>query len=80
MTDHRARYGPQNADETYVSHGFAEQLVDLGEIEMNYATVGDPSSPALLLIPGQNPIREERPWSTRSSSATSSSSCPTPTP
>ena len=53
MTDHRARYGPQNAEETYVSHGFAERLVDLGEIEMNYATVGGPSSPALLLIPGQ---------------------------
>ncbi len=53
MTDHRARYGPQHPDETYVSHETAEQLVDLGEIEMNYATVGDPSSPALLLIPGQ---------------------------
>jgi pimeloyl-ACP methyl ester carboxylesterase len=53
MTDHRARYGPQHPDETYVPHQIAEQLVDLGEIEMNYATVGDPSSPALLLIPGQ---------------------------
>src|SRR5262249_39770705 len=31
-----------------------EQLVDLGEIEMNYATVGDAGSPALLLIPGQS--------------------------
>ena len=30
-----------------------EQLVDLGEVEMNYATLGDQSSPALLLIPGQ---------------------------
>src|SRR5581483_8111615 len=29
------------------------QLVDLGEVRMNYATVGDDSSPALLLIPGQ---------------------------
>jgi len=53
MTDHRARYGPQHPDETYVSHEIAEQLVDLGEIEMNYATVGDASSPALVLIPGQ---------------------------
>jgi len=53
MTAHRARYGPQNPDETYVSHEIAEQLVDLGEIEMNYATVGHPASPALLLIPGQ---------------------------
>src|SRR6476646_9377125 len=53
MTDHRARYGPHNAGETYVAHEIPEQLVDLGEIEMNYATVGDAGSPALLLIPGQ---------------------------
>ena len=53
MTAHRARYGPQNAEETYVAHEIAERRVDLGEIEMNYATVGDPSLPALLLIPGQ---------------------------
>ena len=32
MTDHRARYGPHNPDETYVAHGFPEQLVDLGEV------------------------------------------------
>lgn len=53
MTDYRARYGPDNAGETYVSHDFAEQLVDLGEIQMNYATAGGAGSPALLLIPGQ---------------------------
>ena len=53
MTDHRGRYGPHDAGETYVSHRFAEQLVDLGEIQMNYATVGGAESPALLLIPGQ---------------------------
>ena len=53
MADHRARYGPQNPDETYLPHEIAEQLVDLGEIEMNYATAGDPSHPALLLIAGQ---------------------------
>jgi pimeloyl-ACP methyl ester carboxylesterase len=53
MTDHRARYGPHHPAETYVAHQIDEQLVDLGEVEMNYATVGDPSSPALLLIPGQ---------------------------
>ena len=46
-------FGPHNPDETYVAHDFAEQLVDLGEVQMNYATVGDPSPPALLLIPGQ---------------------------
>src|SRR5215470_1286932 len=53
MTKHRARYGPHNPDETYIAHAFAEQLVDLGEVRMNYATVGEKSSPALLLIPGQ---------------------------
>jgi pimeloyl-ACP methyl ester carboxylesterase len=54
MNDHRARFGPHNPGETYVAHAIAEQLVDLGEIQMNYATVGDASSPALLLIPGQS--------------------------
>jgi pimeloyl-ACP methyl ester carboxylesterase len=29
------------------------QRVDLGEVEMNHVVAGDPSSPALLLIPGQ---------------------------
>jgi pimeloyl-ACP methyl ester carboxylesterase len=53
MTDHRARYGPHNPVETYVAHEIAEHLVDLGEVQMNYATVGHSSSPALLLIPGQ---------------------------
>ena len=37
-------------DETYVAH-IAEDLVDLGEVRMNYTTLGDASSPALLLIP-----------------------------
>jgi hypothetical protein len=32
MTDHRARYGPHNPDDTYVAHGIAENLVDLGEV------------------------------------------------
>src|SRR6185503_16667273 len=53
MTNHRARYGPHNPGETYVAHAFPEQLVDLGEVQMNYATAGAASSPALLLIPGQ---------------------------
>jgi pimeloyl-ACP methyl ester carboxylesterase len=53
MTKHRARYGPHNPDETYIAHEFPELLVDLGEVQMNYATLGDESSPALLLIPGQ---------------------------
>jgi len=53
MSDHRARYGPHNPNETYVAHGIAENLVDLGEVQMNYAMLGDAASPALLLIPGQ---------------------------
>lgn len=53
MTNHRARYGPHDPDATYVAHGLSEHLVDLGEVQMNHATLGDPSSPALLLIPGQ---------------------------
>ena len=53
MTNHRARYGPHNPDVTYIAHALPERLVDLGEVRMNYATAGAPSSPALLLIPGQ---------------------------
>lgn len=53
MGSYSGRFGPHNPDETYVPHAFAEQLADLGEVQMNYATVGDPSQPALLLIPGQ---------------------------
>jgi pimeloyl-ACP methyl ester carboxylesterase len=53
MATYRHRFGPHNPDETYVPHAFPEQLADLGEVQMNYATIGDPSKPALLLIPGQ---------------------------
>jgi pimeloyl-ACP methyl ester carboxylesterase len=53
MTDHRGRYGPDHPDTTYVEHAYPEQVVDLGEVRMNFATAGEPSSPALLLIPGQ---------------------------
>ena len=53
MATYRNRFGPHNPDETYVPHAFPEQLADLGEVQMNYATIGDPSQPALLLIPGQ---------------------------
>ena len=41
--DHRARYGPHAPDVTYVGHPFPEQLVDLGEVHLNYAAVGDAS-------------------------------------
>ena len=53
MPDHRARYGPHVPEATYVAHAFSERLADLGEVRMNYATLGDRSSPPLLLIPGQ---------------------------
>jgi pimeloyl-ACP methyl ester carboxylesterase len=46
-------YGPDNPDETYVRHSYAEHTIDLGEVVMNYAVVGEPALPALLLIPGQ---------------------------
>ncbi|HEY2048869.1 MAG TPA: alpha/beta hydrolase [Caulobacteraceae bacterium] len=47
------RYGPHNPDETYVPHRYPEQLFDTGEVLINYATAGETTSPALLLIPGQ---------------------------
>ena len=53
MAAYRNRFGPHNPGETYIPHDVPEQLVDLGEVQMNYATVGDASKPALLLIPGQ---------------------------
>ncbi len=53
MTHPRGRYGPHDPDATYVAHALSEQLVDLGEVTLNYATVGDASLPPLLLIPGQ---------------------------
>jgi len=37
----------------FVPHKFPEHIIDLGEIRMNYAVAGSPSSPAMLLIPGQ---------------------------
>ena len=53
MATYSRRFGPHNPDETYIPHSIPEQLVDLGEVEMNYVRVGDSSKPALLLIPGQ---------------------------
>jgi len=46
-------YGPDNPDETYLPHLYPEQTIDLGEVVMNYAVVGEPALPALLLVPGQ---------------------------
>src|SRR5262245_4757851 len=51
---HRGRYGPHAPEDTYVDHAFPEQLVDLGEVRLNYATAGDSDRPALLLVPGQS--------------------------
>ncbi|MFF9410752.1 alpha/beta fold hydrolase [Streptomyces anandii] len=39
--------------ETFVPHAYPEHLVDLGEIRMNYVVAGEPTRPALLLIPAQ---------------------------
>ncbi|MBV1886744.1 MAG: alpha/beta hydrolase [Parvibaculaceae bacterium] len=47
------KFGPDFPKETYVPHDYDEQLVDLGEVRMNYAVAGSPEKPALLLIPGQ---------------------------
>jgi hypothetical protein len=38
---------------TYIDHSVPEHLYGTGEVQLNYATVGDASHPALLLIPGQ---------------------------
>jgi len=54
MGTYRNRFGPHNPDETYVAHDIPEQLVDLGEVEMNHVAMGDPAAPALVLIPGQS--------------------------
>lgn len=49
----RRRLEAADHEQIFVSHSIDEQVVDLGEIRMNYATLGDPSAPALLLIPAQ---------------------------
>ncbi|WP_269305865.1 alpha/beta fold hydrolase [Aeromicrobium sp. HA] len=41
-------------DDVFVAHGFEEKLVNLGEIDMNYAEAGSPTKPALLLLPSQS--------------------------
>jgi pimeloyl-ACP methyl ester carboxylesterase len=46
-------FGPHAPEATYVPHAFEERLFDTGEVRMNHVVVGDPSRPALLLIPGQ---------------------------
>lgn len=43
----------QDHPDIFVPQHYSEQIVDLGEIRMNYATAGDGRNPAILLIPGQ---------------------------
>lgn len=52
MSKHR--FGPDNPSATYVAHAYPEQTIDTGEAVINYATVGTPDKPALLLVPGQS--------------------------
>jgi len=49
----RSRLEAAGREDTFVVHAYPEQLVDLGEVRLNYATAGDPVLPPLLLIPGQ---------------------------
>jgi pimeloyl-ACP methyl ester carboxylesterase len=53
MATYANAFGPHAPDATYVAHAYDEQLFDTGEVSINYATAGDESRPALLLIPGQ---------------------------
>jgi pimeloyl-ACP methyl ester carboxylesterase len=41
-------------EDFFVPHKFPENIIDLGEIRMNYSVAGSPSKPAMLLIPGQS--------------------------
>jgi pimeloyl-ACP methyl ester carboxylesterase len=43
----------QDRADTFIPHRFDEQLVDLGDIRMNYAAAGETDRPALLLVPAQ---------------------------
>lgn len=49
----KPKYGLENPEVTYVAHKCDEHLFDTGEAVINYATVGLPENPAILLIPGQ---------------------------
>jgi pimeloyl-ACP methyl ester carboxylesterase len=53
MAAYANRFGPQAPDDTYLDRGHEERLFDAGEVTLNYVAVGEPSLPALLLIPGQ---------------------------
>ena len=53
-------YGPDNPNDTYVPHSHPEHTIGFGEVVMNYAVVGKPVLPALLLIPGQTESANRR--------------------
>jgi hypothetical protein len=38
---------------TFDPHSYDERLAELGEVRLNYSVLGEPGSPALLLVPGQ---------------------------
>jgi hypothetical protein len=48
-------YGPDNPEETYVLL-YPENKIDLGEVVMNYAAVGNPA-PRCSLVPAQTESR-----------------------
>ena len=43
----------EDLQDVFVPHTYKEQVVDLGEVRMNYVVAGSSDKPALLLIPGQ---------------------------
>jgi pimeloyl-ACP methyl ester carboxylesterase len=54
MGQYARAFGPHRPEATYIAHGYPERLFDTGEIQLNYATAGDPDHRPLLLIPGQS--------------------------
>jgi pimeloyl-ACP methyl ester carboxylesterase len=54
MGTYAGAFGPQNPDATFIAHRYPEHRFDTGEVQLNYATAGDPASPPVLLIPGQS--------------------------
>jgi pimeloyl-ACP methyl ester carboxylesterase len=54
MARYAGLFGPHNPDATYIAHKYPEHLFDTGEVQLNYATLGDRDLPPLLLIPGQS--------------------------
>jgi pimeloyl-ACP methyl ester carboxylesterase len=54
MARYAGVFGPHNPDATYVARKYPEQLFDTGEVQLNYAVLGDRDRPPLLLIPGQS--------------------------